>query len=148
VTTTNNPTDKRELMTKPRTHQRVTRNNTPGQLPAIINDEHHGDLRRRSKRLNNPNEAPIITIDKPSSDRIPLHTPNLIAFHAVNKITERVYYKEHPIWYPGAFLSSSPNRQWNNYDCDIEHMCAGVTHPVTGETITKYKKTCCHARIH
>ena len=140
VTTTNNPTDKRELMTKPRTHQRVTRNNTPGQLPAIINDEHHGDLRRRSKRLNNPNEAPIITIDKPSSDRIPLHTPNLIAFHAVNKITERVYYKEHPIWYPGAFLSSSPNRQWNNYDCDIEHMCAGVTHPVTGETITKYKK--------
>ena len=26
------------------------------------------------------------------------------------------------------------------YDTDIEHMCAPVVHPVTGETITKYQK--------
>ena len=43
--------------------------------------------------------------------------------------------------YPGAFLTSSLNRQYGDDDCDIvEHMCAGVTHPVTVETITKYKK--------
>jgi hypothetical protein len=43
--------------------------------------------------------------------------------------------------YPGTFLTSSMNRQYGDYDCDIlEHMCAGVTHPVTGEAITKYKK--------
>jgi hypothetical protein len=37
-------------------------------------------------------------------------------------------------------MSSSPHKQHADYDCDIEHMCAGVTHPVTGETITNYKK--------
>jgi hypothetical protein len=25
-------------------------------------------------------------------------------------------------------------------DADIKHMCAGVVHPTTGETITSYKK--------
>ena len=35
VTTSNNLTDPRTLRTKPRTHQRVTRANTPGMLPAI-----------------------------------------------------------------------------------------------------------------
>ena len=37
-------------------------------------------------------------------------------------------------------MTSSPNEQGTTYDFDVEHMCAGVTHPVTGETITKYKK--------
>jgi hypothetical protein len=85
VTTTNDPTNRRVLMTKPRTHQRVTRNNTPGQLPAIINDENHTALRRRSKRLSNVDDEPIITVDKPSSERLPLHTPNLTAWKCTTK---------------------------------------------------------------
>jgi hypothetical protein len=28
----------------------------------------------------------------------------------------------------------------NNYEVDIEHFCAPVIHPITGETITKYQK--------
>lgn len=70
-----------------------------------------------------------------------MHTPNLIAFQAVDALTEQVSYKDKPIWSPSTFLSSSPNQRTNSYDCDIEHMCNGVTHhPVTGETITNYKK--------
>lgn len=139
VTTTTNPTDPRTLQTKPRTHARMTRSNEPGRLPVIVNDEHHQLKQRRSRRLANLDEEPIITINKPSSDRIPLHSPNIIAFSAVNQVTEQVYYKDHKRWAPSAFLTSSPNRQYADYDCDIEHMCAGVTHPVTGEMITKYK---------
>jgi polyhydroxyalkanoate synthesis regulator phasin len=37
VTTTNDPTNPRSLQTKPRVHSRLARNNTPGQLPTIIN---------------------------------------------------------------------------------------------------------------
>jgi hypothetical protein len=66
--------------------------------------------------------------------------PNLIAFSKVNKLTEDGYYWEKHIWYPGAFLTSRLNRQYGDYDCEIKHMCAGVTHPVTGQTITNYKK--------
>jgi hypothetical protein len=47
VTTTNDPTDPRSLQAKPRVHSRLTRNNTPGQLPTIINPE-HSPLPRRS----------------------------------------------------------------------------------------------------
>jgi hypothetical protein len=139
VITTNDPTDPRSLHSKSRVHSHLTRNNTPGQLPAIINPE-HSTLPRCSARLLNPEDPPIITVTQPSSTRIPIHSPNIIAFNAVQQLTEQVYYNEAKVWYPSAFLTSSPNKQNTDYDCDIEHMCAGVTHPVTGETITKYKK--------
>lgn len=51
VTTTNNPTDPKILQTKPHTHQRETRNNVPGQLPAIINPDHQQFEQRRSQQL-------------------------------------------------------------------------------------------------
>eukprot|EP00804_Cyclotella_cryptica_P000699 CCRYP_000983-RA/>CCRYP_000983-RA protein AED:0.36 eAED:0.37 QI:0/0/0/1/1/1/5/0/509 len=43
-------------------------------------------------------------------------------------------------WQPSAFLTSSPSDLATKLDADIEHMCAGVVHPTTGETITSYKK--------
>ena len=40
-----------------------------------------------------------------------------------------------------TFITSSPSlAPKNNYEVDIEHLCAHVIHPVTGETITKYRK--------
>lgn len=39
VTTTNNPTDRKVLFSKPRVHQQNTRSNTPGNLPDIIQDD-------------------------------------------------------------------------------------------------------------
>ena len=54
------------LASKPRTHLHKTRNNTPGAVPAIINEHHviepHGVPKRRSPLLHNAYEAPIITI--------------------------------------------------------------------------------------
>lgn len=110
VTMTTNPTNSKTLFTKPCTHVCVTRNNTPGSLPVIINPEHQRCIPRRSQRLAKPNEEPILTINTPNSTRIPLHLPNIIAFNAVNKLMGAVYYGEQKVWYPGTFLRSSPNR--------------------------------------
>ena len=53
VTTTTNPTGKRQIQTAPRTHQRVTRNNVPGATMPIIQPE---EAPRKSQRLN-PSEV-------------------------------------------------------------------------------------------
>eukprot|EP00956_Cyclotella_meneghiniana_P014140 scaffold21040_cov41-Cyclotella_meneghiniana.AAC.5 len=140
VTTSNDPTSREAVRTAPRTHQRVTRANTPGQLPAIINPDRPVPTQRRSLRLNDQDEEPIITISAPSSERIPLHSPNLIAFSAVHKLTQQVYADPDGTWVHRSFISSSPLEQAAPYDADIEHFCAGVQHPVTGEFITKYRK--------
>ena len=44
---------------------------------------------------------------------------------------------------PDKFLFASvttPINKGNICDVDIEHFCAPVVHPVTGETISKYRK--------
>ena len=140
VTTTNNPTDPKMVQTTPRIHQRQTRANNPGQLPAIINPTNDLPTTRRSPRLTNSDEAPIITTTTPSSARIPLHTPNIIALQAENLLTQQVYSETEPTWLPNSFISSSPIDQQTAYNIDIEHFCNGVQHPVSGATITKYKQ--------
>ena len=139
VTTTNEPTDARNLLLKSRTHDLVIRYNVPRKLPAIVRDPNCENIEvRQSQRLAKPIDAPIFTVTQPTSSRFPLHAPNIIDFQAVNHLTNKVFYKENKIWYPGSFLTSIPNTNHSDYDCDIEHMCAGVTHPDTGENITKY----------
>eukprot|EP00804_Cyclotella_cryptica_P011793 CCRYP_011361-RA/>CCRYP_011361-RA protein AED:0.17 eAED:0.11 QI:0/0/0/0.8/0.25/0.2/5/0/1137 len=139
VTTTSTPTDPTTVKQTPRIHQRVTRGNTPRQLPAIVNPDHPTQPNRRSPHLHNLDDEPIHTIREPSSSRSPLHSPHLIAFQAVNLLTHKVYADPKHTWVPDSFISSSPMDQANPCDVDIEHFCAGVQHPVTGETITKYK---------
>ena len=44
---------------------------------------------------------------------------------------------------PRDFLDHSPTEratQDNFHETDIEHFCAAMVHPKTGETITQYKK--------
>ena len=43
-------------------------------------------------------------------------------------------------WTPHIFITASPTTQNDNLDVDIEHFCAPVIHPITGETINKYQK--------
>ena len=130
---------------------RATRNNTPGTVPAIIRPDQILGLglprARRSPRLNNepPIEAPIITINstaKRAPNQIPLYSLSIISQEAVNHITDNVYYKEkQQPWLPRSFITSSPTQiNGSNLDVDIEHFCAPVVHPVTGETITQYRK--------
>eukprot|EP00804_Cyclotella_cryptica_P021893 CCRYP_000851-RA/>CCRYP_000851-RA protein AED:0.26 eAED:0.15 QI:0/0/0/1/0/0.33/3/0/868 len=130
VTTTTTPTDPSTVKHTPRIHKRVTRGNTPRQLPAIINPEHLTKPTRKSPHLREHDDEPILTIREPSSSRIPLHSPHLIAFRATDP--------QHT-WVPNSFISSSPIEHTSPYDVDIENFCAGVQHPVTKETITKYK---------
>ena len=65
----------------------------------------------------------------------------MISQEAVNFISEKVYNEDPTTWMPESFITSSPSLSpKNNYEVDIEHFCAPVIHPITGETITKYQK--------
>ena len=148
ITTTTNPTDPRTLRTKPRTHMRVTRANTPGTLPPIRIEEGsriNTEPVRRSKRLD-PTIIPdpiVITPLKPNSYRIPMASSNIISQEAVNILTTRVWSDEQNTWTPDAFITSSGNTTNDAtkiYDQDIEHFCAPVIHPITGEHISSYNK--------
>eukprot|EP00804_Cyclotella_cryptica_P022286 CCRYP_018107-RA/>CCRYP_018107-RA protein AED:0.34 eAED:0.44 QI:0/0/0/1/0/0/3/0/606 len=139
VTTSTNPMDPRELRVKPRTHQRTMRHNVPNSLPPISNPVNE-DTPRCSMRLAS-DDAPILPVHTvPSSERLPMHSPNIIAFQAVDHVTNSVYNDSNMAWHPRAFLTSSPSDLAVRADADIHHMCAGVVHPTTGETITSYKK--------
>eukprot|EP00804_Cyclotella_cryptica_P010472 CCRYP_012303-RA/>CCRYP_012303-RA protein AED:0.45 eAED:0.14 QI:0/0/0/0.6/1/1/5/0/1176 len=141
VTTSNNPTAPALIKSTQRMHQRHTRTNTPGQLPAIINPANDMPTTRRSPRLATIDESPIITTQGPSSSRITLHSPNIIACQALNHLTQQVYTDPNQLWVPNTFVSSSPpNTSESCYNVDIKHFCNGLQHPVTGETITTYKR--------
>jgi len=65
----------------------------------------------------------------------------MISQEAVNFIREKVYNGDPTTWMPETFITSSPSTApKNKYEVDIEHFCAPIIHPVTGETITKYHK--------
>jgi hypothetical protein len=68
---------------------------------SLIYNPENLTLPQRSKRLSSPAEdPPIITVTNLSSTRIPLHSPNIIAFNAVQHLTDQVYYNENKAWYP------------------------------------------------
>eukprot|EP00804_Cyclotella_cryptica_P017050 CCRYP_003285-RA/>CCRYP_003285-RA protein AED:0.19 eAED:0.21 QI:0/0/0/1/1/1/2/0/900 len=139
VTTSTNPTDHKALRAKPRTHQCAMRNNVPNSLPAIINPV-NDHTPRQFMRLA-PDDAPILPMcTVPSSERFPTHSPTIIAFQAVDHVTNKVYNDNNVVWHPLAFLALSPSNLASRADADIDHMCAGVVHPTTGKTITSYKK--------
>eukprot|EP00984_Skeletonema_dohrnii_P002769 scaffold955_cov79-Skeletonema_dohrnii-CCMP3373.AAC.11 len=131
VTTSTNPTDQRTLRTKPRTHLRQTRANTPGQLPHIINE---------ANPIIDEEEHVRIQPITPNSTRLPIATSHIITQEALNAVTDQVYYQDSMAWTPRDFLTAATNEIRQNYDVDIEHFCAGVVHPVTGETINNYRK--------
>ena len=58
-------------------------------------------------------------------------------------VTNQTWDDTEDIWIPRDLLignvTGRPNKN-NAYDADIEHFCAAVVHPDTGETITQYKK--------
>ena len=106
-----------------------------GATPLIVGEE---TPERRSPRLHEGAQAPRPT-GEPNSARIPLHQPNIITQAAVDELTANVYYGAHAAcWMPNKYLQFDPAN--TNANADIEHFCAPVVHPVTGETITSYKK--------
>ena len=69
---------------------------------------------------------------------------NIISPEAVNVLTAKVYAEVDETWLPNDFIVAQPAQR--NHDgttigaIDVEHFCAPVVHPVTGEIITSYKK--------
>ena len=104
------PTCPQALQQTPLTHQRHTRNNTP----AIITPEEDTNLAppRRSSRIH-------------------ARTPNIISQEAINCL---IMLSEN---YKPQF---TPRKLQRPMQLTFEPECNAVVHPVTGETITKYKK--------
>ena len=138
VTSSTNPTSPNTVTMAPKTHQRNTRNNTPMATLPIARPK---QPKRRSPRLNPEVETQEVATT-PNVNRIPMATPNIISQEALNTITDKVWDDTSTQWTPRDFMEAYPTEiktGQNIFDVDIEHFCAAVVHPDTGETITKYK---------
>jgi hypothetical protein len=111
----------------------------PGMLPQI---NVVPPAPRRTKR-HNPYMIEIEPIAMtPNSTRIPMARGNIISQEAVTFVTAAVYGEPGTTWLPQEFVFASTVNDVanNNTTCEIDHFCAPVIHPVTGESITQYKK--------
>ena len=68
---------------------------------------------------------------------------NIISPEAVNVLTAKVYAEVDETWLPNDSIVAQPAQRNHDGtiigDIDVEHLCALVVHPVTGEMITSYK---------
>jgi hypothetical protein len=129
-----NPMAKRALRVAPHLHQRVTRNNTPGTVPAI-NRTLTGTpapTRRMLPRMNATAIAtPTTTMAMPSRRQICLFTQQ-----AINVLTIRELATADTIFTPRALLPFTGKQNTPFF----EHYASPMVHPVTGKMISSYKK--------
>ncbi len=106
-----NPTAKRFLKETPRVHCRVTRNNTPGIVATPIVP------------------APYVPIPSGAQRR-------MVTRHAINLLMESEKRSCQRAFTPTSLLPpvvlDDPSH--------LEHFCSPMVHPITGETISSYKK--------
>ncbi len=106
-----NPTAKRHLKNTPRVHSRVTRNNVPGIVAEQI--------------------APPSYLAPPNRAR-----QRIVTRHAINTLTvlekTRCQRAFTPIHLLPAVVENKPPQ--------FEHFASPMVHPVTGKTISSYKK--------
>ncbi len=110
IVTSNNPTAKRKLKETKMVHRRVTRNNTPGIMPGNV-------------MPNNNN----IT----AQQRLPWRTQRM---HAINILTLMELATSNPSHTPRALM------KYAKMPINYKHYANPMVHPVTGETISSYKK--------
>ena len=161
-----NPTATAAIRAAPRTHAKVTRANTPDILPisqrlttptsdgdrlafsegvnqqsALIEttlypDKYQIKKRGRSPRLI-PNDTTQETETPTRSNRpIAIQTPRFITQEALNLFTYNFHANEQVRKLQAKYMfevKSNRNKNTTPY-------CAAVIHPISGETITKYKK--------
>ena len=123
IMTSRNPTAKRALKNTPRLHRRQTRNNTPGIVPVVDFSQPNATVPpRRSTRV------------MPSMAR-----QRLVTQHAINALTisECINYMD--AFTPRCLLTDDDVRP-TDPTLHAEHFASPMVHPITGETITSYKK--------
>ena len=137
-------TAKRNLKKDTRTHRRLTRNNTPGAVPAIQRvapalirpDKQPARATRRSPR-GNTNEGSVIII--PPYRMLGGGTrasTRLISQQALNAITMREALTPPMVFTPRKFVPVAYEDNVQNF----AHFVSPMIHPTTGETISSYKR--------
>ena len=139
--TSSNPTAPAITRTAPRLHQRTTRHNNP---PPTMEPT--------STPIPHENVLPTPTAITPAaprrSTRIALLAPRHYSNNAIALLAQSTYYT----WLPNAAIahniqladnhSAKPMHGTHSVAAPTpdSHFCAPVIHPVTGESITAYKK--------
>jgi len=120
-----NPTAKRAIKTTPRLHRRVTRNNTPGAVPMITRHD----------------AATPVPIQR-ASPRTTVHAiptrarQRLVTQQAINVLTIRELATADTIFTPRKLIAHAKTTNAPHF----EHFASPMVHPITGETISSYKK--------
>jgi hypothetical protein len=139
-----NPTAKHSLLKTARTHQRVTRGNTPGAVPPITRDMLPGVTQddepeapaRRSQRTRHLTPSPptvqFTALPGPCFTRA---RANIISQQALNALTTReALYKQVAFTHRELTLPEFVNARPN-----FAHYASPMVHPVTGDLISSYK---------
>ena len=146
----NNPTNPSKVWQTPLNHQRHTRSNTPmTPIPEEV-------PRTRHKKATAGNRAPpITTLPRPPTPHdVPASTtgtpprrstraraprgPIFVSQAAVYHVLASALEDTTRLYTPTKMVKE---REYDGTDSlHLDHVCNGVVHPVTGETITKYKQ--------
>ena len=150
----NNPTSKRIMQNKPRTHQRATRRNTPGALPQIVRPlepstdvtfrmphiieeipksakAHTVEQRRvRKAEMSKPRRSTRLTKD----NHIRFRNSRIISQEAINLLLLDDIDNGTTPYIPIKLLPTTATTT------NFEHYAMPMVHPVTSETISSYKK--------
>ena len=129
-----NPTAKRQLV-----HRRLTRNNTPGgvpliertKLPPIIEDD---DVPQPHKGISTRTRS-----------RVPVARSRLVSRHALNFFALTAAFSVPPGPIPTVFTPRPKIDREDPFEhphthINLEHYANPMVHPVTGKTISSYKK--------
>ena len=96
---------------------------------------------RQSKRMKPNIIEPSILASPPNSKRIHMARSHIISQEAINLVNINVYGDASNLWLPDNCITANPTaKPTNAYDVELEYYCAPVVHPVTGVTITQYRK--------
>jgi hypothetical protein len=163
-TLSNNPTAPRVLKSTPRTHNRVTRNNTPGLAEPPVAPKQVKPATRRSPRLNptapptptpqpTPSEKPAMSppvanplLDEDDDDSVIIPIANIPATKPISVSSPQLIPNDALQAFVFNACSQPCNDnflpKWRRFTPmpHLEHFASPVVHPVTGETIDKYEK--------
>lgn len=150
TTESNSPTSPSKIWQIPLNHQRHTRSNTP---MTPIPEEVPKARRKKATAVNRA--PPITTLPRPPTPHdVPATTtgtpprrstraraprgPIFVSQAAVYHVLASALEDTARLYTPTKMVKE---REYDGTDSlHLDHVCNGVVHPVTGETITKYKK--------
>jgi hypothetical protein len=136
---TRNPTAKRDLRATPRLHRRVTRNNIPGVSREANTIDHIPIIPvptpRHRQRLTTPTRIQPRRGPKATRSAIPSGAQQrIVTRHAINLLTLHEEASFSTLHTPRALMKHA------KMPITFEHYASPMVHPVTGRTISSYKK--------